>query len=47
MVKGALIQRLEILIKEKNVRDKLARRKQVKDVSIFNEDFKKIYTGHP
>ncbi len=41
-IQEALIRRLETLNKIKIARDKLARRKQIKDVSSLNENFQKI-----
>ena len=46
-LKQALVYRFETLNKEKIARDKLARWKQVKDVSSFNEDFNKILLDIP
>ena len=46
-LKAALISRFDILNKEKIARDKLARWKQLKDVSSFNEDFQKILLDIP
>lgn len=43
----ALIRRFETLNKSKIARDKLARWKQVKDVSSFNEDFQRILLDIP
>lgn len=43
----ALIRRFETLNKIKIARDKLARWKQIKDVSSFNEDFQKILLDIP
>ena len=43
----ALINRFETLNKEKIARDKLARWKQAKDVSTFNDDFNKIMLDIP
>ena len=46
-LKQALAHRFETLNKEKIARDKLARWKQVKDVSTFNDDFNKILLDIP
>ena len=46
-LRTALIQRFEALNKEKIVRDKLARWKQVKDVPTFNDDFNRILLDIP
>ena len=46
-LKNSLVQRFETLNKEKIARDKLARWKQIKDVSSFNEDFNKILLDIP
>ena len=46
-LRAALIKRFEPLNKEKVARDKLAKWKQVKDVSSFNEDFLKIILDIP
>lgn len=45
--KDALVQRFETLNKEKIARDKLAKWRQVKDVTSFNEDFNKILLDIP
>ena len=46
-LKHGLISRFDTLNKEKVARDKLARWKQLKDVSSFNEDFQSIILDIP
>ena len=46
-LQDALIRRFETLNKIKIARDKLARWKQIKDISSFNEDFQKILLDIP
>ena len=47
LLKEALIRRFESLNKVKIAREKLAKWKQIKDVSSFNEDFQKILLDIP
>ena len=47
LLKDALVKRFQPLNKEKIARDKLAKWKQVKDVSSFNEDFLRITLDIP
>lgn len=46
-LKKALVERFETLNKTKIARDKLAKWKQIKDVTTFNEDFQKILLDIP
>ena len=46
-LKEGLVKRFDALNKEKIARDKLARWKQVKDVSAFNDDFLRIILDIP
>ena len=46
-LKEALISRFDTIKKEKIARDKLARWKQIKDVSTFNDDFQRIMLEIP
>ena len=46
-LKKGLITRFDTLNKEKIARDKLARWKQIKDVSTFNDDFQRIMLDIP
>ena len=46
-LKDALVSRFDTLNREKFARDKLAKWKQLKDVSRFNEDFQKIILDIP
>ena len=46
-LKAALVSRFDILNKEKIARDKLAKWKQLRDVTSFNEDFQKILLDIP
>ena len=46
-LKAALVLRFEILNKEKIAKEKLAKWKQLRDVSSFNENFQKILLDIP